>query len=205
MHVTPRSGFWSWRELVYWQDNLSAAQRRPPDKEAWERTSVVSPSLVEEAGDNPAGVDAPALSLESLHGYRWTTLAVCQEERITSSAGTHQHPPPVGGEDVSLILLVVSNSIYAKPSGKAPRCPRRQQGRSEPSVGQHQRTKNTLRPPCSLPPKCLPAQTARWYSTEDASEQSSAGQWKVVCCWFSKKLSDALFLIPTYWRRCWGW
>lgn len=54
-----------------------------------------------------------------------------------SSAGTHQHPPPMGGEDVCLILSVENDSICAKPSGKAPRYPRRQQGRSERSVQQH--------------------------------------------------------------------
>lgn len=175
MHVTPQSGFWSWRELVYWQDNLSAAQRRPPDKEAWERTSIVSPSLVEEAGDKPAGVDAPALSPASLHGYWRTTLAVCQEEWITSSAGAHQHPPPMGGEDVSLILLVVSNSICAKPSGKAPRCPRRQPGRSEPSVGQQRRTKE--HPPS--PPQPAPQKP----SSTNGSVVLHGGCQRAKQCW----------------------
>lgn len=73
--------------------------------------------------------------------------------------GSH---PQLGLTHVCLILLVVSDNICVKTSGKTIHCPRQQKGSSELSIQQ----RNTVRASCSLSPKCLPEQTALWYSHE---------------------------------------
>lgn len=134
---------------------------------------------------------------EQLQGYCWMSLTVCQEEWTMSSAGTHQHPPPMGGEDVCLILSVENDSICAKPSGKAPRYPRRQQGRSERSVQQHWRTKKHR--PCPLQPEPqMPSSTNRsmvlsWRMPESKTVLGS-GKWSAAG--YLRSLRMFCFLFP---------
>lgn len=197
MHMTPRSGFWSWKELLYLQDNLSAAQWRPREEGGLRKDKLRQPQPCwRYTRRSRYSCPLPASHYMDIAGHLW--LFVRRNGSHPQLGLTNTLPRWEG----KMFALLDSWQVTVFVPNLQERLPK---SRSELSVQQHWRTKT---PPVLLaacPSNAFQHQRLGVHPMEDASEQNSAGQWKVVWCWLSKKPSDALFLIPTYWRWCWDW
>lgn len=180
MHMTLCSGFWSWREVFFLQDNLSAGKGQASS----------APSLLKSQEIH---------SWESmlLPSYLWVVTRTLLDVSGLSSGEidcilSWDSPTPslMGGEDVYLIVLVMSESICAKLSGRAPRCPRWQQGGFEPCLAMLKNEETPSMPPAAwLQMSSSTKSKVSVHPTQDTGEQNSAGQWEVVCWWLSKNPS----------------
>lgn len=206
MHVPPRSGFWSWRELVSLQDNLSAAQWRPLE-EGGLRKDKLHPPQPSWRGRRYTHGSWCSCPLAVSHymdivGCLWLFVrrnGPCPQLGLTSTLSWWEGkclPYFISGKWQYLWQTFRKISTLPKVAARLlwPGCSMTLKNQETPPV-----------PPAACPPNAVQPQRLGDTPMKDTSEQNSAGQWKVVCCWLSKEPSDFLFLIPTYWRWCWGW